>query len=73
MNGKGDKPRPLSVDNDTYANNFDRIFGKKESQKTKAQKEYDKLKESGMFWELFPHLTGDWEKDKHEWYKQTGE
>lgn len=29
MNGKGDKPRPLSVDLDTFANNWDRIFSKK--------------------------------------------
>lgn len=24
--GKGSKPRPYSVDNDTFANNWDRIF-----------------------------------------------
>lgn len=27
--GKGSNPRPFSVDKDTYRNNFDRIFGKK--------------------------------------------
>lgn len=26
--------------------------------------EYKKLLASGMFWELFPYLTGDWEHDK---------
>ena len=26
--GKGSKPRPFSVSRETYANNFDRIFGK---------------------------------------------
>jgi len=26
QNGKGDTPRPLSVDHTTYANNWDRIF-----------------------------------------------
>lgn len=30
MAGKGSKPRPLSVDPATFANNWDRIFGKKE-------------------------------------------
>ncbi len=30
MNGKGDTPRPLSVDSNTFANNWDRIFGKQE-------------------------------------------
>jgi hypothetical protein len=28
MSGKGDKPRPLSVDRDTFYNNWDRIFDK---------------------------------------------
>lgn len=26
--GKGDKPRPLSVDTKTFDSNWDRIFGK---------------------------------------------
>lgn len=30
QNGKGDSPRPFSVTIDTYKNNFDRIFAKKE-------------------------------------------
>lgn len=29
MNGKGDKPRPLSVDKKTFDNNWDEIFNKK--------------------------------------------
>ena len=29
MNGKGDVPRPLSVDVETFSNNWERIFGKK--------------------------------------------
>lgn len=28
------------------------------------KKEYDSLKETGMFWELFYSLTGNWEEDK---------
>lgn len=30
MNGKGDSPRPLSIDSITFASNWDRIFGKKQ-------------------------------------------
>ena len=29
--GKGSKPRPFSVDQKTFENNFDRIFGKKKN------------------------------------------
>jgi hypothetical protein len=28
--GKGDTPRPFSVDQDTYANNWERVFGNKD-------------------------------------------
>ena len=31
MSGKGSSPRPFSVSQDTFANNWDAIFGKKES------------------------------------------
>jgi hypothetical protein len=34
--GKGSKPRPFSVDKETFDNNFDRIFGKKK--KTEEEK-----------------------------------
>jgi hypothetical protein len=30
QNGKGDTPRPLSVDMETYTNNWERIFGRKD-------------------------------------------
>ena len=30
MSGKGDDPRPKDVDEDTFSDNWDRIFGKKE-------------------------------------------
>jgi len=30
-------------------------------------KEYKELLKSGMFWEFYPELTGDWEKDKPHW------
>lgn len=28
-NGKGDKPRPLSIDRDTFEKNWERAFGRK--------------------------------------------
>lgn len=30
MSGKGDTPRPFSVDSDTFASNWDAIFGNKQ-------------------------------------------
>lgn len=30
MNGKGDKPRPLSISYSEYADRWDKIFGKKD-------------------------------------------
>lgn len=63
-NGKGDSPRPMSVDTDTYNDNWERTFGKT---KEHPDKEYKELLNSGMMWEMFPHLTGNWETDKREW------
>ena len=40
--GKGSKARPFSVDRDTFDNNFDRIFGKKNT-----LPEYDLNKSTG--------------------------
>lgn len=34
------------------------------------EKEYFDLLKSGMFWEFYPHLTGDYEKDKDQWKKE---
>lgn len=31
---------------------------------------YDKCKNSGMFWEIYPQLTGEWEEDKHFWLEE---
>ena len=33
----------------------------------KAEKEYEGLMKSGMMWEWYPQLSGNWEKDKKEW------
>ncbi len=79
-NGKGDTPRPFSVTMETYKNNFDRIFGKKEEDhchysglpstqsyaepEGNLREEYEATLESGMFFEWFPGLTGEWEQDR---------
>jgi len=34
-NGKGDKPRPISVDRDTFEKNWERAFGRKITRKKK--------------------------------------
>ena len=59
--GKGDTPRPFSVDRDTYASNWDKVFG------DKPDAGYVKMLNSGMFWEFFPGLTGNWDEDKVRW------
>lgn len=77
-NGKGSKSRPLSVDHDTFSNNWDRVFGKKSdecaysglpsmSNYMEPPVEYTNLLKSGVFWELFPGLTGMWSEDKTRW------
>jgi hypothetical protein len=82
-NGKGDAPRPYSVPIETYKNNFDKIFGKKDADNCyysglpstqsyaepegNLREEYDAILESGMFFEWFPGLTGTWEEDKERW------
>jgi hypothetical protein len=38
MNGKGSKPRPFSVDRNTFESNWDRIFKKKQHRKSKNNK-----------------------------------
>jgi hypothetical protein len=74
-NGKGDTPRPLSVDQQTFSSNWDRIFNStceysglpNTSSYDESDKEYNEIRASGLFWELFPELTGHWETDKSEW------
>lgn len=98
QNGKGDKQRPLSVDRETFASNWNQAFSKNEiceysglptaatvesiqkeitelSNKLKSHTgtpdEYLASIRSGMFWELYPHLSGKWELDAVEWGKQN--
>jgi hypothetical protein len=42
MSGKGSAPRPFSVSQEEFANNFDRIFGNKEDTETVIA-EYDDI------------------------------
>lgn len=39
--GKGSNPRPFSVDKKTFDENFDRIFRKKNEEKSKKSKKTD--------------------------------
>jgi len=96
-NGKGDKQRPLSVDQKTFSDNWERAFStpqemceysglptpvtaesiqkeltdlsNKVKTRTEAPDEYLASVRSGMFWELYPHLSGKWELDTVEWEK----
>jgi hypothetical protein len=64
MNGKGSKPRPLSVSYDKYADNFDSIFRKKYTVEVKE------LPNGDQFIELPDELlkTAGWkEGDVIEW------
>lgn len=82
-NGKGDTPRPLSVDTQTYHDNWDRIFGNTRSiceysglpntdtyeykKVSTPDPEYEAELQSGMFFENYPGLSGVWETDKLRW------
>lgn len=37
------------------------------SNEVEARNEYDGILKSGMFWEFFPSLSGDWVSDRKEW------
>lgn len=65
QNGKGSRPRPLSVDDQTFESNWNRIF--KQTQESIPPKEYTELLNSGLFWERFPSLTGNWSIDAARW------
>lgn len=36
----------------------------------KIKESYTKLLNSGMFWEIYPNLTGEWEQDKDFWLEE---
>lgn len=72
--GKGDTPRPFSVDQETFESNWERTFKKELDrelslpEKHRFYAEYVQLLQSGRFQELHPELTGTWDLDKDSWY-----
>lgn len=71
MSGKGDKPRPMGVDRETYYNNYDRIF-RKEKPKPLHEVNYDNMwqhsctVEMGVMWigkDETCNYCGAWEED----------
>lgn len=72
-NGKGDKQRPLSVGQEIFTSNWERTFKSNELTEvyTVAPDEYIQTIQSGMFWELYPELTGTWELDAAAWRNQN--
>ncbi len=48
----------------------DNLKGLKKEKNLSFKQRHQLLKESGMFWEIYPALTGDWEKDKVEFTKE---
>ncbi len=44
--GKGSSPRPISVEADTFASNWERTFGKKEVDKKQSDEKTDKDQEN---------------------------
>lgn len=66
--GKGDGARPFSVDQETFATRHEATFGYKMPWwELRDYEEYKKVLDSGMFFELFPGLTGTWKEDKLRW------
>jgi hypothetical protein len=57
--GKGDSPRPYSVDQETFANNWDAIFGKKK--KTEGEKQSDAFLKDEYY-----DLDGDLPRDSEQ-------
>lgn len=73
MSGKGDKPRPMGVDRETYYNNYDRIFRKNDEPKPLHEVNYDNMwqhsctVEMGVMWigkNETCNYCGAWEEDE---------
>lgn len=71
MSGKGDKPRPMGVDRDTFYNNWDRVFNK--DPKSLREVNYDNMwqhsctVEMGVMWigkNETCNYCGAWEEDE---------
>ena len=59
-------PTPVTVEN--IQREITELSNKLKAQ-TGAPDEYLQTIQSGMFWELYPHLSGKWELDAMEWEK----
>lgn len=77
-NGKGDTPRPISVDRKTFEDNWNRAFKSEPiceysglppvASYNDPPVEYNQALSSGMFFELYPGLSGVWNEDKSRWW-----
>ena len=72
MSGKGDTPRPLSVDRDTFESNWDKIFSKPKKPTMLHEVNYDNMwkhsctVEMGVMWigkNETCNYCGAWEED----------
>jgi hypothetical protein len=43
----------------------------KRSVMSRIKEDYEKMVLSGMFWEFYPELTGQWEQDKDVWMEMV--
>jgi hypothetical protein len=78
QNGKGSKARPLSLSKEEFDKRLENTFGESVVKKyadlsnlrneVEMFEEYQKLLKSGMFFEIYPDLTGEWQRDKFNWY-----
>lgn len=54
--------------NKSYKESVDEYFElEKRNFENQARVEHRKLANSGMFWEFYPTLTGNWKEDKEQW------
>lgn len=60
MNGKGSKPRPLSVSRDEFAANWERIFGKKPAPKRRKARQLTVDRPPGEVLLLPPQIDLPW-------------
>lgn len=63
-NHEGDYPQPIK--GESYQH-----FQARVNEREKRKEEHALLVKSGMFWEFYPELTGDWEQDKNHFKKQS--
>lgn len=66
------KPLDLSIYKYFYKSVMDGIEKQimKEMDIKAAEEEYEGLMKTGMMWEWYPHLSGNWEKDKEVWFDE---